>query len=164
MAQDYGILITAPGADANNPAGNQIVMDTSNPFIKIDTQNPAGFTTLLLLITNDPTEPVFPATDRYTVVAQFAHGYKYIPSLESLFFVQTLAPGLNGGMQYFLDTGFLGAHTADDGVYMYAVADATNVYIIVDKFNDQSGVGANNPLNGTTLQITLHVFVEDIGV
>lgn len=162
MAEDYGILITAPGADVNNPAGGQIILDTSNPFIKIDTQNPASFQSLLLLITNDPPEPVFPATDKYTVVGSFTHGYKYIPSIETLFYVQNFAPGLNGGMQYFQDTGFLGGHTADDGVYLYAVADATKVYFIIDKNNDSAGLA--NPLNGTTIQITVHVFVEDIGV
>lgn len=161
MAQDYGILITAPGTDVSGAPTNLTTLNTSNPFIKIDTQNPAGFKTILLLITTDPPEPVFPVTHRYTTLHFFAHGYTYKPSLEALFYVQNFAPGLVGGQTYFQDNGFLGGHTVDDGAYLYAVADTTNVYIIMDKYND--GAGLANVMTGTTVQITTHVFVEDIG-
>jgi hypothetical protein len=73
-------------------------------------------------------------------------------------------PSSTGGQTYFQDSGFLGGHTYDDGAYAYAVADATYVYIIIRKNNGQSGIGQPNLLTGTTLQITTHVFVEDIGV
>lgn len=164
MAQDFGILISTPGTNVStiNPSGTQAVMNTSHPFIKIDTQNINGFLTLTLSIVNDPPEPVGPATHRYTTLYQFAHGYKYIPSPEVLFNVTNFAPGMAGGMVYFLDTGFLGGHTADDGVYLNAVADATNMYIICDKFND--GLGSPNTLTGTNVTITTHIFVDDIGV
>lgn len=160
MAQDVGIIITQPGASVSNAAPGQVALNTSNPFIKIDTQNPVGFQTITLLITHDPPEPST-GTDAYTVLYKFKHGYNYTPSLETLFYVSNLAPGLNGGMQYFQDTGFLGGHTVDDGVYLYAVADATWVYIICDKYNDLAG--QPNVLTGTNITITTHVFVEDIG-
>jgi hypothetical protein len=136
-------------------------MNTSHPFIKIDTQNTNGFVTLTLSIVNDPPEPSGAATDAYTTLYQFKHGYTYIPSPEVLFNVTNFAPGLVGGQSYFLESGFLGGHTAFDGVTLYAVTDATYVYIIVDKFN--SG-GSANTLTGTNVTITTHVFVDDIGV
>jgi hypothetical protein len=164
MAQDFGVLITEPGVGIANASPNQIIMNTAHPFIKIDTQNANGFLTLTLSIVNDPPEPVAPATDAYTVLYKFKHNYKYIPSPEVLFDVTNFAPGLSGGQQYFLDYGFLGAHTADDAVYIYAVADATYIYIMCDKFIDLSGLGHTNTLTGTNITITAHVFVEDIGV
>jgi hypothetical protein len=161
MAQDVGIIVSQPGTSVSGASASQISLNTSNPFIKLDTQNRAGFQTLTLLITTDPPEPVNPATDSYTTLYKFKHGYLYIPSVETLFYVVTPPPGIAGGQTYFLDGGFLGGHTVDDGVYVYAVADTTWVYIICDKFNDQSGLGAANLLTGTTLQITTHVFVEN---
>jgi hypothetical protein len=161
MAQDYGILITQPGADVVGASPNQVVLNTSNPFIKIDTQNKAGFQTITLLITTDPPEPVFPVQTRYTVLYKFKHGYTYIPSLETLFYVRTNPPGSHLTMQYFLDNGVIAAQTVDDQVGLYAVADNQWVYIICAKFND--GNGSANLLTGTNIDITTHVFVEDIG-
>lgn len=133
-------------------------MNTSYAFIKIDTQNKAGFQTITLLITNDP--PYSPPTgffNTWTVLYKFKHGYTYTPSLESLFYV-TSAPAGNNPQQYFMDWGVICQLTPGDSVYLYAVADATWVYIICDKY------GQNDYVGGTTVQITTHVFVEDIGV
>lgn len=160
MAQDFGILITQPGVDVVNATTAQVVMNTSNPFIKIDTQTTTGFQTIKLLITNDPPEPVGPATDSYTVVYQFAHGYKYTPCLETLFFIQSPPPATSFSQTYFQDSGILGQHTAFDFAQLYAVTDATNVYFIVHKNNDHV-LGSPNLLTGTTVLMTQHVFVED---
>lgn len=152
MADDYGILITAPGVDTTNAPTSQVVMNTSNPFIKIDTQNPKGFQSILLLITTDPTEGV------YTTVYSFAHGYKYVPSLETLFYVSAAPPATLAYQTYFQDSGFLAVQSfVNNYVLLYAVADATNVYIIVDKSHSTA-----NLLTGTNVQITTHVFVEDV--
>lgn len=166
MAQDFGILISQPGTSVTsiNPSSSQMLMNTAHPFIKIDTQNANGFVTLTLSIVTDPPEPVGPATDKYTTLYSFPHGYKYIPSPEVLFNVTNFAPGLGGGMSYFLDSGFLGRHTFVDGVYLYAVADATTLYIICRKYKDSSFGGVSNVLTGTNVTITTHVFVDDIGV
>jgi hypothetical protein len=162
MAQDFGIIITAPGVAVRDAKPNQVLMNTSHPFIKIDTQTKTGFQTILLLITTDPPEPVGPATDTYTVVYQFAHGYKYAPAVETLFNVTSPPPGSVGTQSFFLDSGIIGAHTAFDSVQLYAVTDATYVYFVVHKYND--GVfGMANLLTGTVVQISTHVFVEDTG-
>lgn len=163
MADSYGIVITAPGTDVTGAPTAQVIMDTSKPFLKIDTQTTTGFQTLTLLITTDPPEPVGPATDAYTVVYKFAHGYKYIPSVETLFFVTNPPPGATFTQTYFQDSGQIGAHTVDDAVFLYAVTDATYVYFVIDKFNDQSGLGQANLLTGTNINITTHVFVDDTG-
>lgn len=160
---DYGIVITAPGTDVSGAPTSQVVMDTSKPFLKIDTQTATGFQTLTLLITTNPPEPVNPATDTYTVVYKFAHGYKYVPSVETLFNIISPPPGAVFSQTYFQDSGIIGAHTASDAASLYVVTDATYVYFIIDKFNDQSGIGQANLLTGTTINITTHVFVDDTG-
>jgi hypothetical protein len=160
-AQDFGIIISQPGVAVSGASTNQIVMNTSNPFIKLDTQNPKAFQQISLIITTDPPEPVG-AGDTYTVVAQFAHGYKYVPSLETLFNVTAAPPGATFTQTYFQDWGQIGAHTIADAVFLYAIADATNVYFIVDKYN--AGGGSANLLTGTNVSIGVHVFVDDVGV
>lgn len=167
-AQDYGILVTAPGKDVTTASGGSILMNTTYPFIKIDTQNPAGFQTILLLITTDPPEPVSGTgfADTYTVVYKFKHGYTYVPTVETLFVVTAAAPGqsANSYQAYFYDFGVLATSTSGiaGGAYLYAVADATWVYYVVCKY-DQDGV-STTLLTGTNVQITSHVFVDDIGV
>ena len=160
---DFGILISQPGVSVSNAGAGQLLLNTNEPFIKIDTQNPAGFKSVLLIITTNPPEPVNPATDSYTTLYQFAHGYKYTPSLESLFFVTSPPPSPNnlGTQTYFQDSGQIGGSSISDSAYLYAVADATNVYVICHK---QSFDYAGTLLTGTNVQITHHVFVEDIGV
>lgn len=162
MAQDFGIIISAPGVAVAGAPTSQIIMNTSNPFIKLDTQNPKAFQNISLIITTDPPEPVGPATDTYTVVCSFAHGYKYVPSLETLYNVTASPPGSTLTQTYFQDWGQIGAHTIDDGVFLYAIADATNVYFIIDKYN--AGGGSANLLTGMNVSIGVHVFVDDIGV
>ena len=162
MAEDVGILISQPGVAVKDATGAQVTFNSRLPFIKLDTQNAKAFQTILLLITTDPPEPVSPVVETWTTVHSFAHGYKYIPSLESLFYVSTAPPGSLFTQDYFQDTGRLATQSAANFAEIYAIADATNVYIIVHKLNYTINPG--NLLTGATLQITVHVFVEDIGV
>lgn len=159
---DFGIIITQPGQSVTNAPTNKILMNTSNPFIKLDTQNPQAFQTITLIITTDPPEPSGAATDAYTVLYKFKHGYKYVPSVEALFYVTTPPPGATFTQTYFQDFGQIGAHTFLDAVFLYAAADATYVYIICDKYN--AGGGSANLLTGTNVTITTHTFVDDLGI
>lgn len=163
MADDFGILITEPGTDVINAPDDKVFMNTSKPFIKLDTQNPVAFQTISLIITNDPPEPVGPATHRYTQIHKFAHGYDYIPSVEVLYYV-TNSPPLAGYTEvYGQDIITLSQVTAFDYAQLYASADATYVYFYIDKFI-QPGFGLPNVLSGTNMDITVHIFVEDIGI
>lgn len=158
MANDYGIQISAPGVSVSGAKTSQLLLNTEYAFLKIDTQNDAGFRTITLLITNEP--PYNPPSGYYntwTVLYKFKHGYTYIPCLESLFYINS-APAGNNPQQYFMDYGIICQQTPADSVYLYAVADTSYVYIICDKY------GANDLISGTTVQITTHVFVQDIGV
>jgi hypothetical protein len=156
------LLITEPGVSVSNATPQQVILNSNNPFIKIDTQNQAGFQTIELIITTDPPEPAAGSVS-YTVLYQFKHGYNYVPSIESLFYVQSPppAPYSNGTQTYFQDSGRLGADQVGTEAYAYALADNQNVYIICQKYNDS---GTGTLLTGTNLQVTLHVFCEDIGV
>lgn len=160
MAQNVGILISQPGVSVSQATPSQILMNTSNPFIKLDTQVKTSFQTITLLITTNPPEPVSPATDTYTVVYQFNHGYKYVPSIENLFNITTPPPSTVFMQTYFLDSGQIAGQTVADGAYIYAIADVNNVYFIVHKFKTTGG--SSNLLTGTNISITSHVFVESV--
>jgi hypothetical protein len=160
MSQDYGVFITSPGADASQGSpgvsANKVTMNTTLPFIKIDTTNSVGFQTITLLITTDPPAPVGPATDTYTTLYKFKHGYSYIPSVETLFVVTTPPPTAAQYQAYSLDTVNL-AETCT----LEALVDATWVYFVAHKY---TGFFGDVVLTGTNVSITCHVFVEDIGV
>lgn len=161
MAEDVGIFITEPGTDIAGAPKNKTLMNTSTPFIKLDTQNPAAFQTLTFIFTNDPPEPA--SGHRYTQIYKFKHGYTYVPSVEVLYYA-TNSPPLAGYTEvYGQDNITLSQVTAFDYAILYASADATWVYFYIDKFNN-GGLGAANVLTGANIDCTIHVFVEDIGV
>lgn len=156
----YAVVITQPGVAVAGASANQFAFNSAYPQMKLDTQNAAGFQTILLQIVNDPPEPTTPGTTRYTTLYKFKHGYTYVPSVETLFNVTSPPPGTNFYQQLFQDYGILAQQDVSDYVYLYAVADATYVYYIVGKIASLSHF---NLLTGTNIQITSHVFVNDIG-
>jgi hypothetical protein len=162
MADDFGILISAPNKSAVGAKTEDILLSSSHPFIKIDTQNPVGFQTITLIITTDPPEPSVIGVPNYTQLYKFKHGYTYVPSLESLFYVSSAPPApYNSATQtYFQDSGTLGGATINASAFLYAIADDTWVYIYCSKVSFD---GSITLLTGTNVQITPHVFVEDIG-
>ena len=162
MADNFGILVTQPGISTTNAPANKVLLNTKNPFIKIDTQNTAGFTTILLIIVTEPPEPV-PNGTTNTTLYKFKHNYTYVPSIESLFYVTVppVAPYNNGTQLYFQDSGQIGAASVGALASLRAITDATYIYIICSK---QSFDGSKTNLSGTSVQITVHVFVDDIGV
>jgi hypothetical protein len=161
MADNYGISISGPGSGVAGAKANQLVMNTNNPFLKIDTQNKAGFQTTTLLITTDPPNPPGGGGNTFTQVYKFKHGYKYVPTVEMLCYVTNPPPGVSGTMTYFQDWGSLGNITPADANNFYCVADTTYVYFIIHKYNN-AGIGTNALLTGTNLTVTTHVFVTEV--
>jgi hypothetical protein len=157
-----GIWISAPGNSVYNANPSQLIMNTANPFLKLDTQNPAGFDTFELLINTDPPEPSGPSWDStYTIIHSYPHTYKYIPTIEMLCLVQNPPPSAPSGLPVIAqDFIMIDSQSQDDGVIFYAIADATDVYLIIKKYND--GSGSANLLTGTNLLVSVHVFVEDL--
>lgn len=165
MAEDVGIIITQPGTDATqNPLASKTTLNTKYAQLKIDTTNAAGFQTLTLSIINDPPEPVLPAFHKYTVIYKYRHNYTYKPAIETLFNITTPPPATSYSTPYFLDWTSLAAKTVSDYAGLYAVADDTWVYYIVDKWNDGSGIGSTNLLTGCNINITTHCFLDGVGV
>lgn len=162
MNPDYGILISTPGVSVNGISTDQTLLNSNNSFFKLDTQNPASLQTTLLLITTDPPEPTV-GNENWTVIGQYKHGYTYAPMIESLYYVIN-PPTTNFYQTYALSTTspqgiILSAMDPGDFVYLYVVADKTYVYFIVHR---QLFIGSTTLLTGTTLQITTHVFVENV--
>lgn len=163
-ADDYGIILTQPGVDSGGVPVKQTTLNTRFPMMKIDTQNAAGFQTILLSIVNDPPEPPPTNSYTYTVVYKYQHGYTYKPAIETLFNVTTPPPSTSYSTPYFLDWTALASKTFDDFAGMYAVADDTWIYYIVVKFRGSTGPGQTNLLTGTNIQITTHCFLDGVGV
>lgn len=164
MAEDWGILITQPGSDATlHPKGNKTTLNTKYAQLKIDTTNSAGFQTLTLSMVSDPPEPA-PGNHTYTIVYQYEHGYTYKPAIETIFNVTSPPPSTSYTTPYFLDSCLLASKTADDYAAIYAVADNTYVYYIVDKYKRIGGFAMSNLLTGANIQITTHCFLDGVGV
>jgi hypothetical protein len=160
--QDYGILITQPGVDATGaPTLNKTTLNTAYAQLKIDTTNAAGFQTLTMSLVNNPPEPGG-AGHVYTLIYKYQHNYTYKPAIETLFNVTTAPPATSYTTPYFLDWTLLAAKTAFDYAALYAVADDTWIYYIIDKWN--SGIGMPNLLTGCNIDITTHAFLDGVGV
>lgn len=161
--EDVAIIITQPGSDASqNPTAEQTTLNTKYAQLKIDTTNDAGFQTLTLSIVNDPPEPAG-FGHQYTLVYKYKHNYTYKPAIETLFNVTSPPPVTSYNTPYFLDWSVLASKTADDYAAIYAVADDTWVYYIVDKWK-QLGFPQNNLLTGCNIDITTHCFLDGVGV
>jgi len=159
----YGISISSAGTNVSTAKTSQLLLSSKYPFIKLDTQSSLAFQTINLIFFNDPPEPVGPSwNDTITTVYQFAHGLSYTPKIWALYKVVTPPLGATFYQKYFQESGLIGAHTADDSVSMYYTVDSQNVYFKVDKQND--GLGSANPLQGTVIQISVLVFVDDFSI
>lgn len=160
---DYGIRTSVPNNSVFGASGTKLNFDTSLPFIKLDTQKKGCFKTTTLLITNDPPEPSGGAFFAYTELFKFEHGYTYKPSLETLFYVTNPPVVTNFYQKYFQDCGIIGSRTSgSDVAFIWAVADERYVRIICGKYLDSGFFGQPNLLTGVNIDITFHIFVEDI--
>lgn len=157
---NFGIKVSAPNISAGSATGSNVIFSTKNPFYKIDTQNSKGFPTVNLFFAHDPPEPVSPSNQQDTIVYQFAHGYTYKPAIATLFYVSTPPAGGQAYQQYFYNFGYISQVDVLDIAYMYSVADATNLYIVVAKRSS----GLANNLTGMGVKFTCYVPVEDVGV
>lgn len=159
MSDNFGIKISTPNTDVNSSDASQLLMSSSYPFLKIDTQSDVAYQTLLLLFSNDPPAAAF-GTTQTTGVYSFAHGYKYVPKVWALFTTVVQATSPETPQQYFLDNGLIAQQLpGQDATYMYIGADSTNVYIYVAKSDFGGG---NSNLIGASYKITTFTFVDDL--
>jgi hypothetical protein len=155
---DSIIKVSTPGVDVNKAKTNQLLLSSQYPFAKLDTQKAISFQTIYLFFNNDPPEPSAGNTTTTTVYS-FAHGYNYTPQVWGLFYVVSGAPLTNFYQTYFQDYGIIAAQNPISMAYMYVTADATNVYVKVDKYYD--GSNPNN-LASSSYKITIFTFVDDL--
>ncbi len=158
---DFGIAISSPNVNVGSASNSQLLLTSKYPFVKLDTQKPISFQTIFLFFNNDPPEPVGAGTVNTTVYS-FAHGYTYVPRVWGLFQTVAKPPLTVFNQDYFQDTGIIAQQTIDDQVTMFVGANATNINIIVSKFND--GAGNANLLAGASFNITIFTFVDDLTI
>lgn len=157
------LSISPPGVDATTASNANLLLNSEDPLYKIDTQNKNGFRTTSLNFLHDPPEGVGSAFG-FTVVYQYPHNYTYIPAIQALFFAKVPPTGTGFTQQYFFDSGVIASHTVADGAFLFAYADATNIYIVCRKFCISGSGGLPNNLTGAFYEITIYAPVEDIGV
>ena len=158
------MTVSSNGVDVNAASGPQIIFSSQYPFAKLDKTNTVSFQNIALLFAHEPPNPngtsVFQIT---TLVYQFPHGYKYVPS--TWFLMQN--PTNSGvGLQpnYQQEGGIIIA--TDEGNFTAAIltmqADATNIYFYVTKYYT---AGDSQPLPnilGFSLNIRVYVFAGDL--
>lgn len=165
MSNDYGINISPPNTNAQTTSPSGLLLNSSYPFYKIDTQNKNGFRTTFINFLTDPPEPAVGSTAyKFTVVYFYPHNYKYITAIQALFYAKVPPTGTAFTQNYFFDSGTIAAHTAFDGVDFFCYADATNIYFVIRKYRDTASGGLANNLSGAFYQITVYNPVEDVGV
>ena len=94
MAQDFGIIISPPGSSVTDRTSGQFTLNTSNPFIKIDTQGSE--------------------MDIFNGGQRVMHAARFIQLELSLIEYNQGAPLMNTMMRYMYANGFrLSAHVED---------------------------------------------------
>lgn len=76
------ISVVKSGANIQNPTPQETILNSTQPFTKLDTQNIVSFQTISILFNSEPPQPPITApftTD--TIIYQFEHGYTYVPSV-----------------------------------------------------------------------------------
>lgn len=185
------INIGPPNVDILKAKNSQLTFSTKYPFTKIDALNPQSFQSISFVFNNEPPGPDnvlnTPVT---TLLYQFKHGYKYIPSL--WFQWQNSAPQnlnplpANGSTEttyypfgddtsysdplacYYASVtyNYNGAYYIMSYAYLTVVADNTNAYIYITKIFDNSTVSGSTttyyPVNviDTRFKMRIYVFCE----
>lgn len=158
------MTVSSNGVDVNNATGPQILFSSQYPFAKLDKTNKVSFQNISLFFAHEPPNPDGLTTFLVsTLVYQFPHGYKYVPS--TWFLMQN--PTNSGvGLQpsYQQEGGIIIA--TDEALFTAAIlrieVDATNIYLYVDKRYIQ---GDSQPLPnilGFSLNIRIYVFAGDL--
>lgn len=146
---DYGIAVSKEGKSALTSNTYDLLMNTKNPFAKIDPTNLESFRTTTVTFLTDTPDNV------KTQIASFAHGYDYMPQVWGIWNV-TWSPSLTGLTQ----NGY-GSLTNTSGLPQSTLsyeADDTNIYLFLYK-----GWEVLNPTNaiGTIATLTTYIFVDD---
>lgn len=158
---DFGAKASLPNSSITSTKASNLVLNSKYPYFKIDTQNTKALQYINLLFSNDPPEPTGGNFVTYTTVYSFVHGYSYIPAVEVEFFIS--APTSATYQLYFLDSGIVSKTSVSTVATLYSLTDATNVYFIVQKTGNTVPGEVNN-LSGLSIQATVHVSVEDVGI
>lgn len=155
---NYGIRVSEPGVNAlSSTAPEDFLMDTQNPFMKIDSTNSNAFKTITLTFNNDPPNPGAGGTLK-TKVYSFAHGYDYIPRFWALMFNQT-PPTVSAYAEYsYADWALVGQNTIGDMAWLSCDADATNINFYITKYYTMTAVN----LIGCVLLLRCYEFVDGV--
>lgn len=160
------LTISSNNVDVRSATGPQVTFSTQYPFAKLDKTNTVSFQNISILFNHEPPNPAGTPGNTgpiKTLVYQFPHGYKYLPST----WMMCQNPTNTGvGLQpaYFQESFIIIA--TDEGFYtaaeLHIQVDATNVYLYVWKYYDQTDAPALPNIQGFTLNIRVYVFAGDL--
>lgn len=72
------ITVVATGSSVKTATGANILLNSTIPFTKLDTQNIVSFQTISILFNHEPPDPVILGGYTNTSLYTFPHGYSYI--------------------------------------------------------------------------------------
>lgn len=158
---DYGAKVSADGYDAREAtAVNQLLLSSSYPFSKIDTQNTNGFTTVNLTFNNDPPESIGGTVT--TKVYSFTHGYTYKPQYWVTANVSVLPVGMGTDYYdpYITDNkpGYLRLTDLANYASIFFRASSSSIDVYVLKNN----MWSSTPLTGMVIRLGFYIFVDNM--
>lgn len=164
------IAVSAPGTSLRGAVGTDITFNTRYPFAKLDSTNKVSFQAINIEFLHDPPNPNGTSVFKLiTNIYTFPHGYKYIPAIWCIF-NRTAGAGDQGDLSvtkfgpYGYENGLIAVASAADNsnfANLTLAADATNIYIGVNKFYDSLHGAAVN-LVGYALLVRVYAFVNDL--
>lgn len=158
------MTVSSNGVDVGAATGPQVIFSSQYPFGKLDKTNKVSFQNISILFNREPPNPNGTTqTLLTTLVYQFPHGYKYVPS--TWFLMQNPSNTGVGIQPAYQQEG--GTVIATDEFLLTAAiirmqADATNIYFYIDKYYTQGDSQPLPNIQGFSLNIRVYVFAGDL--
>ena len=161
MSVNGPISVASAGNTLEGTNIKNLTFSTRYPFAKIDSTSTASFQMINIFFSVDTPNPDGTIVKQNsTLVYQFAHGYKYIPSTWFLVSLDGFNTVLGSEGCYIVGGGgipYLGS------AFLSVQVDATNVYFYVYKQYDSSlPFSAAPTVLGLTTTIRCYVFINDL--
>lgn len=181
--------VSSNGNSVQTAVGPAALLTIKAPMTKLDVTNLVSFQTISVLFNTEPPQPTVSVSTADVQLAQFPHGYSYIPAIWMAWQNSSPAypprPSSTGTATTFYDFGDDSAAAdipgvgnatqlslyarvdsypfGSTGAFFYVIVDATNVTLYLRKFVLQGASGGGViPLYiiGTTANLRLYVFTE----
>lgn len=154
---DNILSVSQTGVDVRTATGDELIFSSQYPFAKLDKTNTVSFQNFTILFNKEPPNPSGSGS-KTTLLYQFAHGYKYVPS--TWFLMQHVDGGYTSANPIYQQEGGVITQTNPATYAIFTMnVDTQNCYFYITKFSD----GTHNvTVQGIFLNIRVYVFAGDL--